>query len=111
MDTRVILETLGIDIRRERGSEISCRCPLHDDRSPSFSINIDTGLWICYAGCGSGNLAQLVQRIKGGSIAEARRLAEGTAKPSAMRGPSTKSLKKRMEKRSSKRIPCPPYLL
>jgi len=27
--------------------EIHTRCPFHDDSSPSFSINVDTGLFVC----------------------------------------------------------------
>lgn len=27
------------------------RCPLHDDRTPSFSVNTDKGLWNCHS-CG-----------------------------------------------------------
>lgn len=35
-------------------------CPFHEDTHPSFSVNLNPlsteyGLWICFAGCGSGN--------------------------------------------------------
>jgi hypothetical protein len=33
-------------------------CPFHKDRKKSLSINLDTGLWNCHAGCGHGNLAK-----------------------------------------------------
>lgn len=55
---------LGID-GPEREGEITTRCPLHSDSSPSFAINVDTGLWICYAGCGSGNIRTLAQKVLG----------------------------------------------
>ena len=32
-------------------------CPYHDDRSPSFSFNLDLDRWHCFAGCGSGVLS------------------------------------------------------
>jgi DNA primase len=32
------------------------RCPFHDDQSPSFSINENSGLWVCHAQCGGGTL-------------------------------------------------------
>jgi DNA primase len=59
-----ILEDLDIVVVN-RGREISCKCPFHTDNHPSFSINADTGLWICYQ-CGrSGTLAMLLQKIGG----------------------------------------------
>ena len=37
----------------------SCRCPFHDDQSPSFSIYTSTkdgrDMWVCHAGCGKGD--------------------------------------------------------
>lgn len=44
------------------GEEIRSPCPLHSDRSPSFSMNVNTGLWICFSRCGSGNFQQLVEK-------------------------------------------------
>jgi putative DNA primase/helicase len=43
--------------------EVSCRCPFHDDHHNSFSVNIETGLWHCFSGCGSGNPIQIVQKL------------------------------------------------
>jgi len=42
--------------------EVSCRCPFHDDHQNSFSVNLETGLWICFAGCGAGNHIQFYQK-------------------------------------------------
>jgi putative DNA primase/helicase len=42
--------------------EISCRCPFHDDHQNSFSVNIETGLWHCFAECGGGNHIQFHQK-------------------------------------------------
>jgi len=63
MDVELIVTQLGLDITRTRGKEITCRCPLHDDRKPSFSINKDTGLWVCYSRCGGGGIQELVKRV------------------------------------------------
>ena len=38
------------------------RCPLHDDRSPSFSTHPQNG-WKCFAGCGHGRLTLLAHRL------------------------------------------------
>ncbi len=37
------------------GEQVNGRCPFHEDRKPSFSASLMTGLWTCHAGCGSGN--------------------------------------------------------
>lgn len=47
------------------GEELNARCPFHDDSRPSFSANVETGLWICHAGCGKGNYAQFLSRLGG----------------------------------------------
>lgn len=46
-------------------------CPFHDDRRQSFSVNRQTGLWKCFAGCGDGNAVQFYARAKGITEAEA----------------------------------------
>jgi DNA primase len=37
----------------KRGREYMARCPFHEDRTPSFSIAADKGVWHCF-GCGRG---------------------------------------------------------
>lgn len=66
-----VLDALGVDVRRESGNEIIGCCPVHEnrvgkaDRSPSWSMNASTGLWICHS-CGArGNIPQLVAEITG----------------------------------------------
>lgn len=42
-------------------------CPIHGEvpgkSTPSFSFNVDTGQWNCFAGCGGGGLPQLLKRV------------------------------------------------
>ena len=66
-----VLKTLGVDIRRAEGREISGRCPVHkrvtgrEDGSPSWSMSAETGLWICFS-CGArGTLSTLVSELTG----------------------------------------------
>lgn len=68
---RDVLTALGVDVRRESGNEIIGCCPVHEkhtgkaDRSPSWSMNASTGLWLCHS-CGArGNLPQLITEITG----------------------------------------------
>ena len=44
--------------------ELQYHCPFHSDNKESFSINTQTGLWICFT-CGKGNLRQLAERLAG----------------------------------------------
>lgn len=44
------------------GPEYSCRCPFHNDKSPSFSANPAKGLWKCHVGCGGGDLVDLAAK-------------------------------------------------
>lgn len=41
----------------------SCRCPLHDDGSNSFSVTPDGLLWNCFAGCGGGDAIDFLARL------------------------------------------------
>lgn len=58
-----LLTTLGFVIGRKN----TMRCPLHDDKSPSFSIyrkrNGGWG-WKCHAGCGSGDEIDFLAKLR-----------------------------------------------
>lgn len=66
-----ILTNAGVDVHRIGDREITGRCPVHkrvigrEDRSPSWSINASTGLWICFS-CGArGTLSSLLSELLG----------------------------------------------
>lgn len=46
-------------------------CPFHNDRSPSFYIYDGGHRWICFAGCGEGDVIDFVQKQYGGSLRDA----------------------------------------
>ena len=54
-------------LKRNGGTNWSGCCPLHGEvpgkSRPSFCVNIETGLWICYAGCGAGNIPQFLRAL------------------------------------------------
>lgn len=72
MNVKSLLADLEIDILTEDRVNYNGLCRLHDDDDPSFSINKDNGLWICRAGCGSGNAIHLILRIIGCSWDDAK---------------------------------------
>ena len=47
---------------KPNGTQTSCFCPFHEDKHKSFSVNLETGLWNCFSGCGGGNAIQFVQK-------------------------------------------------
>lgn len=70
-DLASVLTELGVEIKRVGEREISGCCPVHldrtghEDRSPSWSMNAENGLWICYS-CGArGTLTGLISEITG----------------------------------------------
>ncbi len=56
------LEGIGHRLLPGRHGGITTTCPLHEDRSPSFSIHPSKG-WKCFSGCGEGRLTLLAHRL------------------------------------------------
>ena len=64
MDYQRIFESdFGIQKIKYRGNQGTGLCPFHNDRNPSLSWSVDTGLWTCFSGCGKGNAYQLAERL------------------------------------------------
>jgi 5S rRNA maturation endonuclease (ribonuclease M5) len=79
-DVEQILDQLNIVVR-SKGRELSAECPFHTDSHPSFSINANSGLWICYQ-CGrAGTLEMLIQEITGETATGASLLREVRRRP------------------------------
>lgn len=45
------------------GRDASVRCPFHQDRTASLSVNVDKAVWKCHAGCGQGGLVDFEKRF------------------------------------------------
>jgi DNA primase len=68
-----LLLNVNIQIQSESGKEITTYCPFHKNiHSPSFYININTGLWQCFnPSCGKrGNFRQLYKHLTGKSYSK-----------------------------------------
>lgn len=70
IDVETTLERLGIE-GRYSGTELVAQCPMHykrtgrEDGHPSWSINIDTGLFLCFS-CGyKGSILTLIADLQG----------------------------------------------
>jgi len=62
MDYHPLFDPYVKNGKRTGNGQITGLCPFHDDRNPSFSWNEQTGVWICFAKCGSGNAYQFAER-------------------------------------------------
>lgn len=83
MDYVQLASSLGVK-GIAQGNEYRAKCPLHDDQNPSFSLNIHTGNWICFKGCGQGEFTSLVSQILNCSSQEAREWIESNGQRSTV---------------------------
>ena len=65
MDWYSILLEYGVSVPDK--DEFNILCPFHDDTHLSCSINLDKGVWICFAGCGQGGLNTFIWKLSGKS--------------------------------------------
>ena len=63
-DLRVVWEHYG-GSPKETSGEQSTRCPVHDDNTPSASVNTGSGLWHCHACGNGGDVYELIQIKEG----------------------------------------------
>ncbi len=70
LDAGVILSDHEIEWK-ERGGQIICRCPFHEDRRASFSFNCEKRVWQCFGCKLSGNVLDLAVRLRGGDPEDA----------------------------------------
>lgn len=73
-------EVVGRYVQLKRqGREFVGLCPFHSERTPSFSVNPEKGLWHCY-GCGEGgSIFRFIEKIEGLSFLEAAKKLGGEA--------------------------------
>jgi bifunctional DNA primase/polymerase-like protein/uncharacterized protein DUF5906/CHC2-type zinc finger protein len=57
---------------KERNGEWFVCCPFHEEQNPSFSVNLQEGMYHCFACGAKGDLASLYAHIKGVTPASAR---------------------------------------
>ncbi len=71
-----ITEELDLAAAHVVENRVVAQCPFreheHDFERPGFSIFMDTGHWICFKGCGQGDLIGLVSSSKGITPFEAK---------------------------------------
>jgi hypothetical protein len=69
-DILTIIQGEGVELK-QRGKSWRALCPLHQEKTPSFTVNPEKQLFHCF-GCGKGGDAiQFIQELKGLSFKEA----------------------------------------
>lgn len=64
IDLEKYLTSKGLQGLRFVGNNLMAQCPFHDDRKPSFGVNLSTGAYNCF-GCGAkGSFASLVKHLE-----------------------------------------------
>ena len=72
-DIAALAADLGIS-GKITGKQLHGSCPLHDNSSMNFSLNIETGAWTCFVGCGPEHgrtFIRLVMEVRDCNAAEA----------------------------------------
>ena len=70
-----LIESFGIELKKNNG-KYKGLCPFHNEKTPSFSVNEQKGLWHCF-GCGEGgDSISFVRKIKGCDFATAKKIVE-----------------------------------
>ena len=82
------IENLSI---HQNGRQAYGRCPLHEDKVKSFSVNLATGQWFCHAGCGYGNALTLSRRLGITSPSPDVSIAEHPGSASTPPGPTPRT--------------------
>ena len=51
-----------LSYERQTDSQVYACCPFHMEKTPSFTINTETGEWYCHAGCGGGAEKEFIMK-------------------------------------------------
>lgn len=64
---QAVLTDMGVELVG-KGDRRKAKCPFHEDKNPSFSVDLKDGSWNCFAGCGGGGVIELVARREGKTV-------------------------------------------
>ena len=79
-----LMERYGVDlIEQGYGNNIYYKalCPLHEETNPSFAVYPNSGKFVCFAGCGQGDVIDFVKLKEHCSFEEAKRICTTELSP------------------------------
>jgi DNA primase len=78
IDFAALAAERGLTLHR-KGRQLYALCPFHREKTPSFAMNLERGLFHCF-GCGvSGDIVGFVMRFDGVSFPEALQMLAARA--------------------------------
>lgn len=97
-----ILDVVGQYVRLNKaGTEYRGICPFHDEKTPSFFVNADKGVWFCRGACGIGGdvfkFVMLAEKLEFVEAAELLAGKLGLTLESRTKGPETKQRERVIE--------------
>ena len=87
---------------KHSGPNFVCLCPLHDETTPSFTIDADKNLWKCFGCDTGGSVIDLHAKLRGLSIGEAMRELSGGSRNGSAGSSATTALLRKKNVTSSK---------
>jgi hypothetical protein len=91
VDLADLCRDYGIELKRMGPDNLMGRCPFHEDHTPSFGVTPSKNLWNCLAGCGGGDVIQLVMRKEEVSFRHAVEVLRGRLGIAPMAAPTLKT--------------------
>ncbi|AXG81132.1 hypothetical protein DVK44_29465 [Streptomyces paludis] len=71
-----VLAHYGVDLNESRWGNTAVLCPVHNERRPSLSVNVEKGVAFCFACDFKGTAIHLIMAMEGCSRADALDRAE-----------------------------------
>ena len=59
VDLTALVRSRGIELKKN-GKGFKCRCPFHEDKTPSLSVNPKENLWQCFCCGAAGDVIRFV---------------------------------------------------
>lgn len=79
---------------RQAENQLYACCPFHMEKTPSFTVNTETGEWYCHAGCGGGAEKEFVAKYFDVSIEVAKHAVEYWEKNGKFPFPTEEAIEK-----------------
>lgn len=71
INNNIVIQLLSDRSYKIKGDQLSCCCPFHNEKRPSFGINLRTGSYNCFSCDAQGNIVKFVSDILEINTAEA----------------------------------------
>lgn len=71
-----ILLHYGVDLDGNRWGNTAVLCPVHNERRPSMTVNVDKGVFFCFSCDAKGTALNLIMAMEGCSRSDAMTKAE-----------------------------------